>query len=251
MRTGPQAGVTTEAISSVHHWKGCPIKITDTAGLSRKEPVKTTLPFSTSGTDRSPTSPLQDRALYRLSAKETEHALCFTHVALIVIDASQGIQHQDCALVQQAVQEGRSVVIALNKWDKVRDPAEILSHLPKFWAHHPVCPISCVNGEGLENLWDTVVQCYKDWNQRISTGALNRWLMKAISEHSPPLVRGRRIKIRYITQIKTRPPTFTIFGNQLKMLPLSYHRYLSHSLQKHFSLVNVRLRFHTTENPYV
>jgi GTP-binding protein len=230
MSTGPQAGITTDAVVTQGEWKGKKISIVDTAGLRK----------NFKGEDM----------LEKLAVKETTRALVFAHIAIIVIDTSEGIQRQDLVIADKAHQEGRSVIIALNKWDQVDAPKELLKDAAYVLGKYPIVPISCKNSQGLDKLWDQVLTSYAQWNERLSTGPLNRWLARQIIQNPPPMYKNHRIKIKYMTQIKSRPPTFSLFGYRVKSLPESYQRYLLNAMTREFQFSSLRLVLNDTQNPY-
>ena len=230
MRTGPQAGTTTDAVVTCAQWKGKTIAIVDTAGLRKK--------FK--GEDK----------IEKLAVNETYRALVFSHIAIIVIDASQSIQKQDLVIAGKAQKEGRSVIIALNKWDQVHSPQDLFTEATSALGKYPIIPVSCKSRQGLAKLWDQVLTSYAQWNERLSTGPLNRWLARQIAHNPPPMHKAHRIKIKYMTQVKSRPPTFAIFGYRVKSLPESYQRYLSNAMAKEFHFPALRLIFNDTQNPY-
>lgn len=188
--------------------------------------------------------------LERLACQETQRALVFCHVAVVMMDASQGIHKHDLTVLEQAQSEGRALVIALNKWDQVREPTKFLAHLPAMMTKYPVLPLSCVTGQGHAALWQAVLKAYGQWNERLATGPLNRWLAGMVAEVQPPLHQGHRIKIKYITQIKSRPPTFQLFGSQVSHLTPGYLRYLSNGLRQSFGFSTLKLVPVDAHNPY-
>ena len=230
MKTGPIAGITTDAVTSCGTWNGHTIQIVDTAGLRRRH----------QGVEM----------VEKLSCKETYRALVFSHVALVIIDASRALQKQDMTLVDNAHAEGRAVVVVLNKWDAVENGKEYVKDLPPSIVRHPICRVSCYTGQGFSALWEQVLSSYGQWNERLPTGPLNRWLAKQISANPPPVVQGHRIKIKYITQIKSRPPTFALFGYRVKDLPAPYQRYLSNRMTADFGFSALRITLIDASNPY-
>lgn len=230
MKTGPVAGITTDAVVTSGTWRDHSIQIVDTAGLRR----------------RLHTGDMVEK----LSCKETYRALVFSHVALVMLDASQGIQKQDMTLVDKAHEEGRAVIVVLNKWDGVEKPKEFLKDLPPSIVRHPVCTLSCLTGQGFSSLWDQVLASYAQWNERLPTGPLNRWLARQLAANPPPMINGHRIKIKYMTQIKSRPPTFALFGYRVKDLPAPYQRYLTNRMTADFGFSALRLTLNDTGNPY-
>ncbi len=236
--TGPEAGVTRDAILVPLQFHGRTLHLVDTAGMRRKARV-------------------QER-LERMSVADTTHTICFAQVVILVLDAATPLDKQDNTIAGLIEREGRACVIAINKWDTVIDKDAFLDDIHKRlidvmpqMKNIAVVPISALYGKNTEKLLQAAVKTYGHWNKRISTGALNRWLEDAISRHTPPLVNGRRFKIRYMTQAKTRPPTFILFTNQEEG-PESYLRYLANKLRETFDLPGVPLRIilKTGKNPY-
>lgn len=232
MATGPIPGLTLDAVQSYGQWNGRRIAIVDTAGLRKRSAIH--------------------EELEKRAGQETYRALVFCHVAILLVDG-RDITKQDMVLLEKAVHEGRAVVIGLNKWDLVQDSAQQLkdyAHMP-FLSSYPMIPLSCRTGQGFTSLWNAVVEAYDSWTSRIPTGQLNRWLRDQIHNHQPPMVKGRRIRLNYMTQVKTRPPCFHIFGHSLDDFPQEYLRYLSKGLRRDFNLPSVRLVLKTIKNPYV
>lgn len=237
--TGPEAGITRDAISIPWSWRGKPVELFDTAGLRKKARV----------VDK----------VEKLSAADTLRAVQFAEVVVVVIDALLPFEAQDLQIADLVAQEGRAIVLAVNKWDKVDDrPAALRVLQEKCERLLPqirgvAMPlVSAKTGQGLDRLMEAVESAYAVWNKRVSTADLNRWLQEAMQRHTPPAVSGRRIKLRYATQAKSRPPTFALFGNQLKALPESYLRYLTNGLREAFGLPGAPIRFHLrqSKNPY-
>jgi GTPase len=230
MLTGPEAGITRDAISSDFEWKGHKIRLWDTAGIRRKSRVT--------------------GKIEKLAVSDALRAIRFAECVVVLIDASLPIERQDLALCDLVAQEGRAVVLALSKWDLVEEKQKKLKDvqsdledvLPEIRGV-PVVTISAKQERGLDKLLDAVFGAMEKWNSRISTSQLNRWLEAAIARNPPPAPSGRRIKIRYATQANARPPTFAVFGNQLAKLPESYTRYLMNGLRKDFELWGVPIRF--------
>jgi GTP-binding protein len=237
--TGPEAGITRDAISIDWQWQGRPIKLWDTAGIRRKSRVT--------------------GKLEKLAVADALRAIRFADCVIVLIDASQEIERQDLALADLVAEEGRAVVIALAKWDLVSDKQKRLKDvesdledvLPELRGV-PVITVSALQERGFERLMSAVFASVERWSMRIPTGQLNRWLEQTLERNPPPAPSGRRIKIRYATQVKARPPTIALFGNQLDHLPETYIRYLMNSLRKDFELWGVPIRFHrrNTRNPY-
>ncbi len=230
MLTGPEAGITRDAISTDFEWKGHKIRLWDTAGIRRKSRVV--------------------GKIEKLAVSDALRAIRFAECVVVLIDASLPIERQDLALCDLVAQEGRAVVLALSKWDLVEDKQKKLKDvqsdledvLPEIRGV-PVVTISAKQEKGLDKLLDAVFGAMEKWGSRISTSQLNRWLEAAIARNPPPAPSGRRIKIRYATQANARPPTFAVFGNQLSKMPESYTRYLMNGLRKDFELWGVPIRF--------
>lgn len=230
MLTGPEAGITRDAISSDFEWRGQKIRLWDTAGIRRKAKV--------SG------------KIEKLAVADALRAIRFAECVIVLIDASIPIESQDLTLCNLVAQEGRAVVLALSKWDLVEDKLKTLKEveskledvLPEIRGV-PVVTLSAKQEKGLDKLLKAVMGAMDKWNRRIPTSPLNRWLEAALERNPPPAPGGRRIKIRYATQADSRPPTFAIFGNQLSKLPTSYTRYLMNGLRKDFELWGIPIRF--------
>ncbi len=236
---GPEAGITRDTISVDYEWRGRPVKLFDTAGMRKRARI--------------------EEKLEKMSVQDSLRAIRFAEVVVVLLDATIPFEKQDLTLVDLTEREGRCVVIGLNKWDLVADKNGLLAELKEKASHLlaqvrgvPIIPLSGLAGEGIDRLMQAVFSAYEVWNRRISTARINRWLEGVLSAHPPPAVAGRRIKIRYMTQAKARPPTFALFGNQLDHLPVSYTRYLVNNLREAFDLPGTPIRLHTRggENPY-
>jgi GTP-binding protein len=237
--TGPEAGITRDSIAIDWSWNGTPIRLIDTAGLRRRSKV----------VDK----------VERLSSADTDRALTYAHVAVLVLDANDMLEKQDLTIARHIVDEGRGLVIAANKWDSVENKTEAMKKLRDRIDYSlpqvkcvPVVTISAMTGKNLDKLMGAVLKMYALWNKRIPTARLNRWLEGTTQAHPPPLVAGKRIKIRYMTQIKTRPPTFALFAQKGEELPDAYHRYLTNGLRESFDLEGVPLRLYLRKgvNPF-
>lgn len=238
--TGPEAGITRDSIALDWVWRGRTMSLVDTAGLRRKAKIS--------------------EKVERLSASDTLRAIRFSHVVVLLLDAADMLEKQDLTIARQVLDEGRALIIAANKWDAVEDRQEalqklrdrILRSLPQAKGV-PVMTVSALKGQRLDKLIDTALEVYDVWNSRIPTSALNNWLSDVVEAHPPPLARGRRIKIRYVTQAKSRPPTFVLFASTPEELPESYTRYLTNNLRETFSLPGIPLRIllRKGKNPYV
>ncbi len=238
--TGPEPGVTRDSIAVEWHWRDMPIRLFDTAGMRRRARVHETLEH--------------------LSVGDTERAIRFAHVVVLMMDGEMVAERQDLTIARRVVEEGRALVIAVNKWDLVDDRRETLTKLEDRLERSlpqargvPVVRLSALTGAGLDRLMPAVAKVYELWNRRLPTGPLNRWLEDMVSRHPPPVVKGRRLRLRYITQVKARPPTFALFGSRPKSLPESYLRYLVNALREDFDLdaVPIRLLPRGGRNPYV
>jgi len=237
--TGPEPGITRDSIGLEAEWRGRKVKLFDTAGLRRHSRV----------TDK----------VEKLAAADALRAVRFAEVVVLLLDATSPFEKQDLRLADLVEQEGRALVIGLNKWDLVADKvnrgkelrAEAERLLPQLRGVR-VVPVSGLTGAHIDGLIDAVVTTHEIWNLRISTGRLNRWLAPVVEATPPPAVSGRRVKIRYITQPKARPPFFVLFGNSVGAIPETYQRYLVNGLRETFKLfgVPIRLSLRSSENPY-
>jgi len=239
MITGPEPGLTRDSIASDFTWRGRRLRLFDTAGLRRK-------------------SRIQEKA-EKLSASDTIRAIRFAEVVILMVDAETPLEHQDLTIADHVIKEGRALVVAVNKWDAVDDKQHALKEIRRIVSDRlaqvpgvPVVQISALAERGLDKLVDAALEVHRVWNRRISTSDLNRWLQEAVARHMPPATRGRRIRIRYMTQPSTRPPTFIAFCSQPDGLPNSYVRYLLNSLRDTFDLPGtpVRLNMRKGGNPY-
>ncbi len=230
MLTGPEAGITRDAIATDWSFGGREIKLWDTAGIRRKSRVT--------------------GKIEKLAVSDALRAIRFADCVVVLIDASMEIERQDLALSDLVATEGRAVVLALSKWDLVEDKQKVLAEvhsqledvLPEIRGV-PVVTISAKQERGVDKMMKAVFEAVDRWSARITTSQLNRWLESAVSKNPPPAPSGRRIKIRYATQASSRPPTFAVFGNQMAKMPESYKRYLMNTLRKDFDLAGVPIRF--------
>ncbi len=239
MLTGPEAGITRDSIAVDWTWRGRALRLVDTAGLRRKARV-------------------QDK-LEKLSVADALRSIRFAEVVIVLMDASVPFEKQDLQIADLVAREGRAVVLALSKWDLVEDrSATLKAHreaaerlLPQLRGVALV-PVSGLTGQGIEKLLEAVVAAHAVWNRRVSTASLNRWLAGALAAHPPPAVSGRRVKLRYATQPKARPPQFVVFGTRTDALPDAYVRYLTNGLRETFDLPGtpIRLTFREPDNPY-
>ena len=239
MLTGPEAGITRDSISVSWSWDGRPIRLIDTAGLRRKARVT--------------------KKLEGLSVGDSLRAIRFAEVVVLVIDGTQGMEKQDLSIARLVIEEGRALVLAINKWDATKDKKQALrdigdrlqTSLPQVRGI-PVVTCSALKGKGMKKLLPAVFNVHEVWNRRVPTGGLNRWLEAMTGAHPPPVARGRRLRLRYMTQAKARPPTFILFASRKDALPESYLRYLINGLRDDFDLPAVPIRIHlrTGKNPY-
>jgi len=239
MITGPESGITRDAIAMELSWQGRELRLFDTAGLRRKMRV--------------------EGSAEELAVGDALKAVKFAEVVVLLLDAQRPFEKQDLRIADLIVEEGRALVIAVNKWDLVRTPQAWLAELKEMCERLlpqirgvAFVPISALTGKGLDQLMRAVLAADALWNKRLPTHALNQWLREAVDGHSPPTVLGRRIKLRYITQSNARPPTFVLFCSRPKALPDSYTRYLVNSLRESFDMQGVPIRLHLRkgENPY-
>jgi GTPase len=237
--TGPEAGITRDAIAVEHTWQHHKFRIYDTAGLRRRSRV--------------------EEKLEKLSVADALNAVRFAEVVVVLLDVENAFEEQDQRIADMVEQEGRAIVIAVNKWDlkdkttgaigKLREQAEEkLTQLKGV----PLVAVSGLTGEGLDRLMQAIADAYDVWNKRIPTSGLNRWFEHAVSAHPPPAVSGRSLRLNYITQAKSRPPSFVIFCTRADALPEAYKRYLLNSLRETFDLPGtpIRLTLREKDNPY-
>lgn len=239
MLTGPEAGVTRDSVSTPFDWNGRAVRLVDTAGMRRRARV-------------------EDR-VERLAFDDAKRAVRYAQIVVLVLDATIGIDKQDLTIAHHVIDEGRGLIVCLNKWDAVDDRAMALRALEDRLTKSltqvrgiPLVTLSALDGKGVGRLLPACADLFRVWSARVPTAALNRWLDAALASHPPPLSKGRRIKIRYVTQAKTRPPTFAVFGTQVKALPESYVRYLANDLRDAFGLTGtpIRMLMRQTNNPY-
>jgi GTPase len=239
MITGPEAGITRDSITLDWEWQGRPVQLVDTAGLRKRSKV--------------------DDKLERLSAADTRRSIDRAEVVVLLLDATRGLEAQDLRIADQVVEEGRALLIALNKWDVAEHASSLfngvkaaleegLSQLKNV----PVLAISAKTGKAVDDVLKVAFELRESWSRRISTGELNRWFESAVDANPPPAPGGKRIKLRYITQVKTRPPSFVVFGSRVDQLPESYRRYLLNSMRRDLKLgpVPMRLTFRSPKNPF-
>lgn len=239
MMTGPEAGITRDAVSIPWEYNGRKLTLVDTAGLRKRAKI----------TD----------AMEKDMAHDALRAIRLAQVVVLVLDANQALERQDLTIADHVIREGRALVIAMNKWDDVDDRKDTLEELEYKLAKSlpqvkrlPVATISALHNKRLDTLMARVFDIYDLWNRRVPTAKLNRWLSMMVSHHPPPLSQGRQNKIRYMTQIKARPPSFAIWCSKPKDVPDSYEKYLTNGLRDDFDLpgVPIRLFLRTSKNPY-
>jgi GTP-binding protein len=237
--TAPEAGTTRDAIAVDLDWRGQKFRIHDTAGLRRRARV--------------------EEKLEKLSVADALNAVRFAEVVVVLLDVENAFEEQDQRIADLVEQEGRAVVIAVNKWDLKEKTAGAIGKLRAQADEKltqmkgvPLVAVSALTGEGLDRLMQAIVEAYAVWNKRIPTSALNRWFEHAVSAHPPPAVSGRRLRLNYITQAKSRPPSFVLFCTRAEALPDAYKRYLMNSLRESFGLPGtpIRLTLREKENPF-
>jgi GTP-binding protein len=240
MITGPEPGLTRDAVSVILHDPAGDIELVDTAGLRKRARI--------------------EEDLEKMSVSASIEALKMAEIVALTVDAALGLHEQDLQIARLVEREGRACILVLNKWDAVEDrnkTRKAISDRLEFSMTQmrgiPVITLSAATGAGLEKFLPAVRAASAIWNTRVATGELNRWFEKALERHPPPMVSGRRLKLRYITQAKARPPTFLVFGTRAEQMPEDYHRYLVNSLREHFELPGtpIRLLGRGTTNPYV
>jgi GTP-binding protein len=237
--TGPETGITRDAIAVDWRWAERAIRLVDTAGLRRR--------------------PRVEGVLERLSVGDALRAVRFAETVILVLDALQPLERQDLTIARLVAEEGRAIVLAASKWDIVIEPAAVLQHLrdrasislPQLQGVALV-PVSGITGRGVDALMKAVFAADEVWNRRVATADLNRWLAAVQQRHPPPLIDGRRLRLRYITQVNTRPPSFALFASRPGELPDAYRRYLINALRQDFGFPGtpVRLMLRKGKNPY-
>ncbi len=239
--TGPEAGITRDAISVSADWDGVPVRIFDTAGMRKKAKVR-------------------DK-LEKLSVSDGLRAVRFAEVVVVLLDVNVPFEQQDLRIADLAEREGRAVVLAVNKWDLERDKSNKIRELREEFERllpqlrgAPLVTVSAKTGKGLDRLHGAILRAYEVWNRRIPTARLNEWLADMVTAHPPPAPAGRRIKLRYMTQVKTRPPGFVVMASFPDKLPASYSRYLVNGLREDFDMpgtpIRLTFRSQSDKNPY-
>jgi GTP-binding protein len=237
--TGPEAGITRDAIAVDLDWRGRHFRIHDTAGLRRRSRI--------------------EEKLEKLSVADALNAIRFAEVVIVLVDSQTPFEEQDIRIADLVEREGRAIVIAINKWDLVEAEPGAFSRLregidrmlPQIKGV-PIVALSAKSGQGLDRLMDAVLKAHAVWNRRVPTAALNRFLARVVSENPPPALRGRRFRLDYMTQPKPRPPTFVLFSSRAEALPETYRRYLVNGLREQFDLPGtpIRLTLRAKANPY-
>lgn len=239
--TGPEAGITRDAISIQLDWQGIPMRVFDTAGMRKKAKIS--------------------NKIEKLSVGDGLRAIKFAEVVVVLLDAAIPFEQQDLRIAGLAEREGRSVVVAVNKWDveknkqeKLRNMREAFQRLLPELRGAPLVTVSAKNGRGIDRLNNEIMKSHKIWNKRIATSPLNIWLSEMIAAHPPPAPNGKRIKLRYITQAKSRPPGFVVMCSNPSKLPTSYSRYLVNGLREAFDLpgtpIRLTMRSQADKNPF-
>ena len=244
MITGPEAGITRDSIAVEWSWRAPdgnrrPVRLIDTAGLRRRSKV-------------------EDK-LERLSAADTQRAIDFAEVVVLLLDATRGLEAQDLRIASQVLEEGRALLVAINKWDAAENPPSLFQGIRAALDEGlaqvkgvPLLTVSAATGRGIDQLVEAGFAIREEWSRRVSTSQLNRWFERAIEANPPPAPGGKRIKLRYLTQARTRPPSFVLFGTRIDQLPESYRRYLINGLRRElgFGAVPVRLTLRAPKNPF-
>ncbi|MFV0646072.1 MAG: ribosome biogenesis GTPase Der [Sphingomonadaceae bacterium] len=243
--TGPEAGITRDSIAIDWQWhdpasgQEREIRLIDTAGMRKKARVT--------------------EKLEKLSVADARRAIDFAEVVVLLLDATQGLEHQDLKIADMVLQEGRALMVAINKWDIAGDPSSLFNGIRAALDDGlaqvrglPLFAVSAKTGKGLDTMLSAAFEIRESWSKRVPTAALNRWFDDALAANPPPAPKGRRIKLRYITQAGTRPPRFVVFGTRLDALPKSYERYLVNGIRKSlgFEAVPVRVVLKSPKNPY-
>jgi GTP-binding protein len=237
--TGPEAGITRDAIAIDWHWKGQPIRIVDTAGMRKRAKV--------------------EQKIERLAVADARRALNFAEVVILLLDATRGLEAQDLRIAEEVIEEGRALIVAVNKWDVAENASALFNGIKAALEEGlsqikaiPVLTVSAKTGKGVDQLLGAAVELREQWSRRVPTGELNRWFETAVEANPPPAPGGKRVKLRYITQVKARPPSFVVFGTRVGELPESYRRYLLNSMRRDLGLgpVPLRLTMRSPKNPF-
>ncbi|NTZ42308.1 ribosome biogenesis GTPase Der [Altererythrobacter sp. SALINAS58] len=244
--TGPEAGITRDSIAIDWQWRDPKtdetreIRLIDTAGIRKKARI----------TDK----------LEKMAVSDARHAIDFAEVVVLLLDATQGLEHQDLKIASMVLEEGRALMVAINKWDIAEDASGLFNGIRHALDEGlaqvkgvPLFAVSARTGKGLDTMLSTAFEIRESWSKRVPTAALNRWFDDALEANPPPAPKGRRIKLRYITQVGTRPPRFVVFGTRLDALPTSYERYLVNGIRRElgFEAVPVRVNLKSPKNPFI
>jgi GTPase len=247
--TGPEAGITRDSISIDWVWHDPNpadpelaerrVRLIDTAGMRKRARVQ--------------------EKLEKLSVADARRSIDFAEVVVLLLDATKGLEHQDLKIADHVIEEGRALIIAINKWDVAEHASSLFNGVRAALEEGlsqlkgvPLITVSAATGKGLDILIKAAFEAREAWNRRVATGILNRWFEEAVAANPPPAPGGKRIKLRYITQARNRPPTFVVFGNRTDQLPASYHRYLLNGIRRDldFGAVPVRINFRSQKNPF-
>ena len=237
--TGPEAGITRDSIAIDWEWQGRPVRLIDTAGMRKKAKV-------------------EDK-LEKLSVADARRAVDFAEVVVLLLDGTRGLEAQDLRIADNVLQEGRALIVAINKWDVAEEGSSLFNGIKGALDEGlsqargvPLLTVSGKTGKGIDQLLKAAFEVRETWSKRVSTGQLNRWFEEAVEKNPPPAPSGRRIKLRYITQVNTRPPSFVLFGTRVDQLPDSYLRYLVNGIRRElgFGAVPVRLQARASRNPF-
>lgn len=239
MITGPEAGITRDSISLDWEWNGRAVRLVDTAGLRKRAKV-------------------EDK-LEKLSVADTLRTIDYAEVVVLLLDATRGLEAQDLKIADAVIEEGRALIIALNKWDVAEHASSLFNGVKAALEEGlsqlkgvPVLTVSAKTGKGTDTILEVAFDLREKWSRRVTTGELNRWFERAVDANPPPAPGGKRIKLRYITQVKTRPPSFVVFGNRVDEIPESYRRYLLNALRRDLDIgpVPLRLTMRGSRNPF-
>jgi GTP-binding protein len=237
--TGPEAGITRDSIAIDWEWQGKPVRLIDTAGMRKKSKV--------------------DDKLEKLSVADARRAVDFAEVVVLLLDGTRGLEAQDLRIADHVLQEGRALVVAINKWDVAEGPSSLFNGIKAALEEGlsqargvPLMTVSGKTGKGIDQLLAAAFETREIWSKRVTTGQLNRWFEEAVEKNPPPAPGGKRIKLRYITQVNTRPPSFVLFGTRVDQLPDTYLRYLVNGIRRElgFGAVPVRLQARASKNPF-
>jgi GTP-binding protein len=247
--TGPEAGITRDSIAIDWVWNDPNpsdpdlaerrIRLIDTAGMRKRARVQ--------------------EKLEKLSVADARRAIDFAEVVVLLLDATKGLEHQDLKIADHVIEEGRALIIAINKWDVAEHASSLFNGIKAALEEGlsqlkgvPLIAVSAATGKGLDQMLKAAFEARESWNSRVPTGQLNRWFEEAVAANPPPAPGGKRIKLRYVTQARNRPPTFIVFGNRVDQLPDSYRRYLLNGIRRDlgFGAVPVRMNFRSSKNPF-